>query len=122
MSESYLILHKVRGEPAFDIATQIEATEGGSAPGHSSEVVWIIPTSGHRAYPCWHIELSRLGWKENTNPSDDCQFEWRHLPEGEINLLMLTNPLPDHYACNETPKPKPPTRVIRPTTTDDFAV
>ena len=42
MSELYLILHKVRGEPAFDIAekTMIAKEEG-----------WIIPTSGHRAYP-----------------------------------------------------------------------
>jgi len=42
MSELYLILHKVRGEPAFDIAQKIMI--GG-------EEGWIIPTSGHRAYP-----------------------------------------------------------------------
>ena len=41
-SELYLIAHRVRGEPAFDIAqrSQIGDEEG-----------WIIPTSGHRAYP-----------------------------------------------------------------------
>ena len=41
MSDSYLILHKVSGEPAFDIAIQLE----------TEEEIWIIPTSGHRAYP-----------------------------------------------------------------------
>ena len=40
MSELYLIAHKVRGEPAFDIAVKMGDW-------------WIIPTSGHRAYPFW---------------------------------------------------------------------
>ena len=42
MSDLYLILHKVRGEPAFDIATRLQIAD---------EEGWIIPTSGHRAYP-----------------------------------------------------------------------
>ena len=41
MSKLYLIAHKVRGEPAFDIAIKMGDW-------------WIIPTSGHRAYPYWH--------------------------------------------------------------------
>jgi hypothetical protein len=47
--ELYLILHRVRGEPAFDIAARLDI---GSAGG------WIIPTSGHRAYPYrwWTLE------------------------------------------------------------------
>lgn len=114
MTELYLILHKVRGEPAFDIAENIGSEEDGD--------LWIIPTSGHRAYPSWHIELSKLGWKENTNPNDDWQFEWRHLPEGEINLLLLVGPLPDHYACNNTPVAKPKASLRVTTTTDDFLV
>ena len=40
--ELYLILHKVRGEPAFDIAQKIMIGD---------EEGWIIPTSGHRAHP-----------------------------------------------------------------------
>lgn len=42
---THLILHKVRGEPAFDIAEQME------------NGMWIIPTSGHRAYPYWTTPL-----------------------------------------------------------------
>jgi len=48
MNELYLILHKVRGEPAFDIAQKIEIGE---------EEGWIIPTSGHRAYPYQYWQL-----------------------------------------------------------------
>ena len=45
MSELYLIAHKVRGEPALDIAIKMEMVDG---------CWWIIPTSGHRAFPYWH--------------------------------------------------------------------
>lgn len=44
----FLIAHKVRGELAFDIATMLEVGD---------EVWWIIPTSGHRAYPATYIHL-----------------------------------------------------------------
>ena len=44
MSEPYWIVHVVRSEPAFDIATRIQIGD---------EEGWIIPTSGHRAYPYW---------------------------------------------------------------------
>ena len=49
MSALYLILHKVRGEPAFDIATRLTIGD---------EEGWLIPTSGHRAYPhrWWNLE------------------------------------------------------------------
>lgn len=49
---SFLILHKVRGEAAFDIAEPVEI---------SGEKAWIISTSGHRAYPYWNCELSKFG-------------------------------------------------------------
>jgi hypothetical protein len=56
MSEPYLILHKVRGEPAFDIAEKIMIGD---------EEGWVIPTSGHRAYP-WAAMLLQhvmdVGW------------------------------------------------------------
>lgn len=51
MTDLYLIAHKVRGEPAFDIAAQVQIGE---------ELGWIIPTSGHRAYPYGWQPLSAL--------------------------------------------------------------
>src|SRR6185437_4927349 len=68
MPEPFLIAHLVRGEPAFDIATQIicpecstinPATGRHAAPEGCDECDhtgywWIIPTSGHRAYPYWY--------------------------------------------------------------------
>ena len=41
--ELYLIVHKVRGSPALDVAQRILLSGG--------EELWLIPTSGHRAYP-----------------------------------------------------------------------
>lgn len=40
----YLVLHKVRGKPAFDIAIKLKIGD---------EDGWIIPTSGWRCYPYW---------------------------------------------------------------------
>lgn len=65
MTELYLIAHKVRGEPAFDIAQRM--CEGddpcqpncGLYPECKGEDIWIIPTSGHRAYPWWYQELTQ---------------------------------------------------------------
>lgn len=52
----YLIAHKVRGERALDIAIKMEMADG---------PWWIIPTSGHRAYPYWTYLLSDLFAYEN---------------------------------------------------------
>jgi hypothetical protein len=49
MTELFLIAHKVRGEPAFDVAERLQIGE---------ELGWIIPTSGHRAYPYWVESLA----------------------------------------------------------------
>jgi hypothetical protein len=49
MDALYLIVHKVRGQPAFDVAQRF-ALSGG-------EEIWMIPTSGHRAYPFAHQAL-----------------------------------------------------------------
>jgi hypothetical protein len=67
----FLILHKVRGEPAFDIAEK--ATFG-------NEEGWILCTCGHRAYPYKTWELYKIleasyidcpdppdGWPEHYN-------------------------------------------------------
>lgn len=73
-SELFLIAHKVRGEPAFDIATRVLIGE---------EEGWIIPTSGHRAYPYWHRPFG-LCLGIETVP--DCPQDW-----------------PDHYATSAAP-------------------
>ncbi len=79
MTELFLIAHKVRGQPAFDIAT-CEAVNG--------EEHWIIPTSGHRAYPYWSVMLPEL------------------LSEAEAHVVPAMPPdLPDHYTVKAAPKP-----------------
>lgn len=62
-SELYLIAHKVRNQPAFDIATRIECPECiamGCPECDDLGYWWIVPTSGHRAYPFWDLELAYL--------------------------------------------------------------
>jgi hypothetical protein len=54
MSAYYLIAHKVRGEPALDVAEQMECAlcnQEGCDECDDCGYWWIIPTSGHRAYP-----------------------------------------------------------------------
>lgn len=79
---THLILHKVRGEPAFDIATEIDIGD---------EKGWIIPTSGHRAYPV------------QTWPMEDILLEL-----GDDMGLIPTVPddWPDHYECDSGSQPK----------------
>src|SRR5678815_4364024 len=76
MTESFLILHKVRGEPAFDVATQLRCPlcDDGERPGdrtpracqecRATGYWWIIPTSGHRAYPLWVQLLSLMSYQQ----------------------------------------------------------
>jgi hypothetical protein len=71
MNDLYLILHKVRGQAAIDVATRILLSGG--------EEIWFIPTSGHRAYP--------LKWQPLTESLSVDTIE------GEA-----WNALPDHYA------------------------
>lgn len=52
----FLIAHKVRGLPAFDIAERCEEMGTPSDPGPW----WIIPTSGRRAYPGWALPLESI--------------------------------------------------------------
>ena len=49
-AEPFLIAHKVRGQAALDVAEPMIV---------DGETWWIIPTSGHRAYP-YGFGLSRL--------------------------------------------------------------
>lgn len=72
----FLIAHKVRDERALDIAVKMPMADGDW---------WIIPTSGHRAYPYWTCQLSDLFAYENIGPP----------PTG----------LRDHYHISEDPRP-----------------
>lgn len=64
MTELYLIAHKVRGEPAFDIAITMTCPVCDGTTVHCEQCDgqgewWIIPTSGHRAFPYWSYMLER---------------------------------------------------------------
>lgn len=95
MTELFLIAHKVRGEPAFDVATQMECPICHNDSTERTECVecdgeghwWIIPTSGHRAYPWWHVELDLLG------------EEYNHA----IRPGEMPESLPDHYPHSASP-------------------
>lgn len=93
MSDLFLIAHRVRNEPAFDIAMQMECPEchGGNqlGPVPCSECDylgfwWIIPTSGHRAYPYW---------------SDALQWYLDEL----CDVPEMPDNLPDHYHHTSSP-------------------
>ena len=79
-SPQYLILHKVRGEPAFDIAIKMEVEELG-------EEWWIIPTSGHRAYPYAYQPFHAM----DIGPGFD---------------IEMPDPWPDHFTVKSEPKAK----------------
>lgn len=57
--ESFLIAHKVRGQPAFDVAIKMTIGE---------EQWWVLPTTGHRAYPFGYLPLSCLFHKDEEYP------------------------------------------------------
>lgn len=87
MSDLFLIAHKVRGHAAFDVATQMECPECQAlgcnecdGKGHW----WIIPTSGHRAYPYWSERINSLAIV--TDKLRDMPDSW-----------------PDHYPTRATP-------------------
>ena len=80
MSELYLIAHKVRGQPAFDIAERMPELDEGD------ELGWIIPTSGHRAHPYWKVRLDQ----HERYAIPDCPPSW-----------------PDHYPTAAEPRNSP---------------
>ncbi len=89
----FLIAHSVRGEAAFDVATKMACPH---CPGYLENqgfgcfdcedlgYWWIIPTSGHRAFPYWNVEF---------NPID--------IYEGEIP--PMPHSWPDHYKVGPAP-------------------
>jgi hypothetical protein len=101
MNDLYLILHKVRGEPTFDIAQR--ACQGSPCQPNcglwngetcSAAEDWIIPTSGHVAHPWWSAPLNNaVDWEMqriNGNP----------LPP----IDEIPNDIPDHYQPSTSPK------------------
>lgn len=70
----FLIAHKVRNAPAFDIAIQMEMED---------EIWWIIPTSGHRAYPYWSCAVDELDFLNGKHPDE--------------YLGVMPTDWPDHY-------------------------
>jgi len=115
----YLILHKVRGRPALDIAELCPEMETPSDPGPW----WIIPTSGHRAHPYLYLSLDLLA------PNDTPQE-----PVSKWVLEPAPNDVPDHYEVrlprnawhrlgSEPPPPRPRrTEPRRDITADDLDV
>jgi len=85
----YLILHKVRGKPAMDIAHPLAI---------GKEIGWIIPTSGHRAYPWRHWRLDEL-----MDTSDINSHGCHDYPHALLERDLPTD-LPDHYQV-EQPAP-----------------
>src|SRR6266852_3426625 len=106
MTEPYLIAHKVRGEPAFDIAVRMQCPEcnGDDAMQMSYGECdnlgywWIISTSGHRAYPWWHLPLA-------VNKLDEgMRLVMDHNPTHlSWTIFEMPPDLPDHYAHSSAP-------------------
>lgn len=102
MSDPYLILHKVRGKPAFDIAIKIQCLLCNSAGCENTSCDeckdegfwWICPTFGARAYPYKTWKVSDLG----TCDELDYYMPWKALSES-----ALPEGWPDYYACNDRP-------------------
>ena len=89
MSVPYLIAHLVRGQPALDIAIRC-IEEDGWGTYTDSAPWWLIPTSGHRAYPYWWVNINeipdlQLLFKSATY---DPRYKW---PEGHLDHYALSN-------------------------------
>ncbi len=114
MSELFLIAHKVRGEAAFDVATKMDCPHcvtgidqviWGCFDCEEMGYWWIIPTSGHRAFPYWFKQipievLPALGiafrWIETDkdfpvilNPPEDWPDHFKSLPAPKIDITSL---------------------------------
>lgn len=98
---NFLILHKVRGAPAFDIATRCDDMGTPSDLGPW----WIIPTSGHRAYPWRWWDLEDLRDVSDINQSDNSHSCPMHV------VYALPEGWPDHYHCNDRPS-RTATRIV----------
>ena len=95
MSQLYLIAHKVRGEPAFDVAQKMLVGE---------ETYWIIPTSGHRAYPYWQQQIGYDGFSIWINEGITVGVQFR--------LTPMPSSLRDHYSLNEPKRAEKPAEIL----------
>jgi hypothetical protein len=102
MTKMYLIAHKVRGEAAFDIAERmkcpicdpirqgLDESSVGCEECSFEGYWWIIPTSGHRAYPYWFRALNDM------ELNGDPVITVEELPEFE-GMWDPPPDWPDHY-------------------------
>jgi len=97
MTDFYLIAHKVRGEPAFDIAERMVCpicSGEGCAECDDAGYWWIIPTSGHRAYAYWWLDMNQVLYTSNRSPSPIWLLPFNFNPPDDH---------PDHYPLRHTP-------------------
>ena len=85
-AEPYLVAHVVRGEPAFDIAIRLQIGD---------EEGWIIPTSGHRAYPYWACQLIIDNEPIQDNPITP-RHPWIRMQD-DLAVPPAPDGWPDHY-------------------------
>lgn len=84
MTDLFLIAHKVRGEPTFDIAIRLELAD------EDGDDMWIIPTSGHRAFPYFAEPL-------------DLMVDWEMARIHDREVGEMPADLPDHYPPRAEP-------------------
>jgi hypothetical protein len=73
MDGLHLIVHKVKGQAALDVAQRVVIGD---------EDVWFIPTSGHRAYPLHWQALPESFTKSLGLSADTIEGEaWERLPD-----------------------------------------
>lgn len=109
--EPFLILHKVRGVPAFDIAEKLICPECNLGDGMVKEEYcegcndegfwWIIPTSGHRAHPLRYWALNDIF--NHIESSDGRIDELSMIDELHRTDLQMLMALPDHYPTRSSP-------------------
>lgn len=102
MTDLFLIAHRVRGLPAFDIAIQqtcaiCEGQCGGEYVScdecGDDGYWWIVKTSGHRARPYCCCVLEELDFLSGKHPDE--------------YLGVMPSDWPDHYACNDRHRSAP---------------
>lgn len=95
MTDLFLIAHVVRSTPTFDIAAQLPCPECHSlgCPECDEEGFWwVVPTSGHRAYPYWSQSL----W--------DLSYMWDEDHHSVLKDIPPAPPgWPDHYLIRASP-------------------
>lgn len=110
MTELFLIAHKCRGEPTFDIAERLrcpeceahaQAFDDGSFTWGCDECAgegywWILSTCGYRAYPWWSCELLNLMDEGNGTYIKDISIQ---LPPDARDCFAINDrghkPIPD---------------------------